>query len=866
MKIRTRIIGASLAVIAVANIIYSVYFIDRERNEARARLQTTIEETKRLLGSVIAGPLYDGNIEQLSGDLDSFLLNPDIVRIALKENRGDIAITRERGSPGGLGERIEDRVSVHRGIDELGTILVTYTTANIERRLLQSRNELTLLSLASVLGLAVVTFLAARGLTKPIDRLTEAARAMADGKLDQHIEPGGVQEVVVLGQSFVRMRDAIREKMADLAENNRRLHAEMVQRHQAEQERDRLVSILEATTDIVSMADPTGKLLYLNRAGRSKFGIAPGGALDAVIPQAHPEWASNIILERGLPAAVRDGVWSGETAVLARDGSEIPVSQVILSHKDAQGRLLYLSTIMRDITERKRTETALRVKDDAIAASINGIAFADLTGTLTYVNRAFLRMWGYDREEEVIGRPALEFWVDPGEAGRVLGMLTVQDDWSGELRARRPDGSPFVALLSAAVIRDGDGQPVQLMASFVDVTERKRAEEALRQSDDRLRQAVRVSEIGIFDHDQVGDRIYWSPEQRAIYGWSPDEPVPLAAFFECVHPEDRGYIALAVARAHDPQGSGLFDVEHRIVRRDGQTRWLRTRAQTFFAADGGASHPVRTVGAVLDITERKEAEQSLRGLTTELEARVRERTAELEAANQELEAFAYSVSHDLRAPLRAIDGFSRVLVEDHGARLDAEARDHLERVRKAVQRMGNLIDDLLKLARVSRAEMRPDAVDLTQLATEVVAELRGAAPTRQVEVSIAPGLRAHGDRQLLQVVLYNLIENAWKYTGKTVDAVIELGAARENDETVYYVHDNGAGFDMQYAGKLFGAFQRLHSEREFPGTGVGLATVARIIHRHGGRVWAASEPGKGATFFFTVARQRVASRGATECV
>ena len=728
MTIRTRIIGAALAVVAIANIIYSVYFIDRERRAARLRLETSMEETNRLLGSVVAGPLYDGNLEQITSDLNSFFLNPDIVRISLRENRGDIAVMLERSSESALGNLIEVRVPVNRGIDELGEILVSYTTANIEQRLLQSRNELILLSVSSVLALAVVIFFAARGLTKPIDRLTVAARAMADGNLDQHIEPGGAQEIEVLGQSFVRMRQVIRKKMADLAENNRRLLAEISQRREAEQERDRLVSILEATTDIVGMVDPAGKLLYLNRAGRSLFGIEPGAALDRVIPSVHPQWANDMVLEEAIPCAVRDGVWSGETAILAPDGREIPVSQVVLSHTDAQGKVLYLSTIMRDITERKRTETALRVKDDAISASINAIAFADLSGRLSYVNRAFLLMWGYEREDEVVSRSATEFWVDPAEAADVFGVLTTQDDWSGELTARRRDGSPFVVLLSAVVIRDAAGQPVQLMGSFV------------------------------------------------------------------------------------------------------------------------------------DITERKEAEHNLRQLTAELEARVHERTAELETANRELEAFSYSVSHDLRAPLRAIDGFSQVLLEDYGANLDAEGLGYLERVRKAVQRMGHLIDDLLQLARVSRAEIHPAPVDLTRLAPEIIAELRETTPRREVAVSIAPGLSARGDPRLLQVVLANLIGNAWKYTGKTDYARIELGAARQDGETVYYVRDNGVGFDMQYAGKLFGAFQRMHNEHEFPGTGVGLATVARIIRRHGGRVWAESEPGKGATFFFTVGRSR-GSRG-----
>jgi PAS domain S-box-containing protein len=601
MKIRTRMILAALIVTAIANIIYGVFFLEREGREARALLQTTIEETNRLLASVMAGPLYDGNVEHLSRDLDSFFLNPDIVHIALTETRGDIEIKLDRASPSPLGELIEDRVQVNRGIDALGEIRVVYTTANIENRLLQLRSELVLMSVAFMLGLAVVILLVARGLTKPIDRLTAAAQAMTDGKLDQHIEPTGSREVVVLGQSFIRMRDAIREQMTALADKNRQLELEVAQRGAAERERDRLISVVEATTDLISMSDPQGKILYLNHAGRRLTGIGDRPVEELQIPDLHPPWATALILSTGVPTALRDGYWSGDTALLGPDQHEFPVSQVILSHRDGQGEVEYLSTIMRDVTERKQTE------------------------------------------------------------------------------------------------------------------------------------------------------------------------------------------------------------------------------------------------------------QELRELTSELETRVQERTAELERTNKELESFSYSVSHDLRAPLRAIDGFSRLLLEDYGATLEGEAQDYLIRVRKAVQRMGNLIDDLLNLSRVSRAELRPATVDLSRLATEIAAELREGNGARAVDVSIAPGLTAQGDPQLLRVALHNLLGNAWKYTGKTPQARIEFGAFQQDDETVYFVRDNGAGFDMQYAGKLFGAFQRLHTEREFAGTGIGLATVARIVHRHGGEIWAEGVPGVGATFYFILA-------------
>ncbi len=250
-----------------------------------------------------------------------------------------------------------------------------------------------------------------------------------------------------------------------------------------------------------------------------------------------------------------------------------------------------------------------------------------------------------------------------------------------------------------------------------------------------------------------------------------------------------------------------------------------------------------------EIAERKRAEEAL------LKAKAATDAANqgLELVNKELEAFSYSVSHDLRAPLRSIDGFSQAVIEDYADRLDDQAKDYLNRVRAATQRMGHLIDDMLALARVTRAEMRRESVDLSTLAGDVLAALQKSEPDRRVECRIEPGLAAEGDAHLLRVVLDNLLGNAWKFTGKQARASIEFGARpQETGGPAYFVRDNGAGFDMNYAGKLFGAFQRLHTSHEFPGTGVGLATVQRIVHRHGGRVWAEGAVGKGATFYFAL--------------
>ena len=400
----------------------------------------------------------------------------------------------------------------------------------------------------------------------------------------------------------------------------------------------------------------------------------------------------------------------------------------------------------------------------------------------------------------------------------------------------------IISLLSAQLhraYRRAEEAQVRLMAAAAQ----------LRDSEAQLRLALRAARAATWRANYEDDTYFWSDEIWPLFGLAPQSRTPgVAAWLDTVHPADRDRIESMLGR---PALVGQeFELEWRVKGpAETEARWLMSRGTVQNGPDG---RPARYFGIVIDITERKRAEAQVQWLNADLERRVTERTAALSAANEELESFAFAVSHDLRTPLRSLMGMTQALVEDYGDALVAGARRYLTEIDRAGQRMSGLIGGLLALSRDSLQQLQDDAVDLSAIAADQLGELARGEPDRAVSVDVKPGIVTRGDGRLLTSVVQNLVGNAWKYTARTPEARIRVHDARRDGRVWFCVTDNGPGFDDQQAMALFKPFQRLHAPDEFPGLGIGLATVRRIVQRHGGRVEAEGSPGKGATFSFTL--------------
>lgn len=498
-----------------------------------------------------------------------------------------------------------------------------------------------------------------------------------------------------------------------------------------------------------------------------------------------------------------------------------------------------------------RADEQLRLLESVVLQTSDGVLMLKISGGQNcckepvFINPALERMTGFSLEDfRNIGLPLLCPRPDPASL-EIVGLNHVCPQRSEQLVTRK-DGSEFWAELNFRPLAGDDGHYTHCVWTCRDITERREAQEKAL----LLGSIVADSDDAIIGKNLNGVVVAWNKGAERIYGYTPDEIVGRS--ISILIPPDRSY-ELPLLLDDLRRGARIEHYETERIRKDDRRI---TVSLTMSPIKDAAGYIVAASVIARDITERKKAEQEIRALNDGLERRVLERTAQWEVANKELEAFAYSVSHDLRAPLRAIDGFSRILLEDHAPQLSEEAARYLNIVRNNAVQMGELIDDLLAFSRLGRQQVTKETVDVRALVRRALDDLAREHDGRRIQIRVGDLPFCEADPALLKQVFANLLGNALKYTRQRDPATIEIGVLPQGgkpEAIVYFVRDNGAGFDMRYADKLFGVFHRLHRAEEYEGTGVGLAIVHRIISRHGGRVWADAAVDQGATFFFTLA-------------
>jgi len=523
----------------------------------------------------------------------------------------------------------------------------------------------------------------------------------------------------------------------------------------------------------------------------------------------------------------------------------------IMNEKGEVTRVIHVA---RDITERKRAEEELREKEARENLILRSLPMA-------FYNMQFFgdtsRLWVSEQIDRISGFPASKFigdqsfWISrihPDNRDLVLkkyetiyqkGSVVIEYLW------QCADGSYRWFINQAVLLRDEQGDPKEIIGTWRDITDRKQAEAELRESKEELQTIYEGMVDGVLIADTDTKKfVHANTAICRMLGYSETELLSMSV--NDIHPKDS---LSYVSDIFKEQAEGKIDFAHSLpcLRKEG----------TIFYADVGTrlitykGHSC-LVGFFHDITERKQTEEKIRKFNEELEERVIQRTTQLEAANKELESFSYSVSHDLRAPLRAIDGFSRILFEDYVEKFDDEGKRLVNIIRGNTKKMSNLIDDLLALSRIGRKDIGHADIEMDKLVKAVFDEIKATTPEKKIQFNVKPLPSARGDAGMIHQVFVNLLTNAIKFTRLKETPIIEVGGYVEDSENVYYVKDNGVGFDMRYKDKLFGAFQRLHDGETFEGTGIGLAIVQRIISRHYGRLWAEGKVDEGATFYFTL--------------
>ncbi len=678
-------------------------------------------------------------------------------------------------------------------------------------------------------------------------------------------QPGGLMYATARDVTELkRMEDSLREanelleqhvqdRTADLLKTSRDLKSEIVEHQRTE-------AALRESEELFSMAfrlSPDGMaivrgsdrtVIRANEAQCRLWGSTP----EEVIGKPTREYSSWLNEEERVAfmhtLETKGECLDHETTLRLADGRLLDIN--VSSRKISLNEESCFLSVMRDVTGRKQAEMAAARLAALVQSSDDAIIGKTLEGIVTSWNAGAEKLFGYPAQE-MVGQ-SIKRLIPPDRQPEEVEILA---------RVRRgesirqfdtvrlcKDGRTVDVSIMVSAIKNASGKIVGASKVARDITERKRTALALAESQALYHSLVEQMPAGVFRKDAAGRYAFVNSYFCRIRNQSPEQF--LGKLPQELPPSEAPFVSQATLHhAQIMQNGQRIEVLEEHHQADGQTLFVHVVKSPVLDSDGKITG---SQGVLFDVTTQKRAEDEVRRLNDELERRVVDRTTQLEAANKELEAFSYSVSHDLRAPLRAVNGFAGIVLEEFGPQLNGEGRRYLERIRNGGRQMGVLIDDLLAFSRLGRQPMSSQTIDPAQLVQGALDELAPQRARGQIEINIGKLPVCRGDPALVKQVWVNLISNAIKYTRDRAPAVIEIGCELIKDENVFFVRDNGAGFDMQYAHKLFGVFQRLHRADEFEGTGVGLAIVQRIVHRHGGRVWAEAKLNHGATFYFTL--------------
>jgi len=618
-----------------------------------------------------------------------------------------------------------------------------------------------------------------------------------------------------------------------------------------------LADLLQNSSQPFAIIYRGGRISMCNAAFRNLLGYTEEEFTEiANINSITPlEWAEyendniNKLLQTGEPVRF-------EKEYIRKDGSRIPVEIFLHMSKDLSGELQFFYSFATEITERKRAERTLKESEERFRkvadSAYEWIWEIDETGLYTYCSAAVEMILGYKSDELVGKKHYYDLFLSENREdlkAEVTKIFSKKNAFHGLINKNLHKNGTIVTLkTSGSPVVSTTGNLIGYIGTAQDITLQQQSEEDLRRLSERLLMATKSAKIGIWELDYATQTTIWDDTIYQLFDIIPGQEVDYNEVWrKRVHPKD--LIEYKKLEQEAIVGDGKIDSLFRVILDNGSIRYIKVDA---ILQRDSTGKPSGLVGTNYDITTIKLAEEAIRGLNEKLEQKVKERTESLEKANKELEAFSHSISHDLRGPLRTIDGWSLALVEDYYDLIDDRGKVFLGRIRNGAQQMGLIMDAILKLFRIVRAELLISKVNLSEISQKIISDLKLQNPDRKVKVIIQPDLIIKGDAVLLNLVMVNLLNNAWKFTSTKPEAIIEFGKKEIDNQTVFFVNDNGVGFEMKYASKLFGAFQRMHSDKEFSGTGIGLATVKSIINCHGGKIWAETKVNQGATFYFTL--------------